>query len=70
MTNQVCGNTDKLCISVMTRTGSEDGTNVSIDVIKLFATVPYDPVLSSGLGFIGFNDLIMEVNHEQAWIGS
>ena len=68
-----CGSTPYtscLNVTVNPRTGSENGTSVTVDVIKLFATVPYDPVLPGGPGFFGFSSLTMKVNHEQAWIGS
>jgi hypothetical protein len=61
---------DCLTITVNSRDGDEGGTSITINVIKLFAQVPYDPVLEGGLSLIGLGDLTLEAAHEQAWIGS
>ncbi len=62
--------TSCLTITVDTRTGTEGATTVKVKVIKLRATVPYDPILEGALSLIGLSDLTMDANHEQAWIGS
>lgn len=59
-----------LTITPLNRTGSENGQNVSITVVKLNASVPYAPLFPGGLPFFGFTTMTLSAHHEQAWIGS
>ena len=70
-TNKVCAAAIKLCIQVIQKTDPiVGGGNETYFVIKLFATVPYDSLMSGALDIIGIGGLTMNANHEQAWIGS
>lgn len=66
-----CG-AQKLCIDVVSRSGTDpvSGTSETVNVIKLYAVVPYDPIALGALELLGFSGLTMKANHEQAWIGS
>lgn len=55
-------------LSVTTRTHSANG--VPVELIRLEASVPYEPLMSGFLSSLGFSDLRMRAAHEQAHVGS
>ena len=55
-------------LSVTTRTHSANGEDV--ELIKLEASVPFEPLMSGFMSRLGFSDLRMRAAHEQAHVGS
>ncbi len=40
-----------------------------IPVVRVTATVPFDPLMPGMLAFVGLNELNIELSHEQAFVG-
>ena len=55
-------------LAVTTRTHSANGENV--ELIRLEASLPYEPLMAGFLSTLGFSDLRMRAAHEQAHVGS
>jgi hypothetical protein len=55
-------------LDVTTRTYSASGQDV--ELIRLEASVPYEPLMAGFLSTFGFSDLRMRAAHEQAHVGS
>jgi len=58
-----------LAIGVLNRSVTENGSIVTVDVIELVATVPYEPVVPGALPLIGLNGLQLSFQHEQVHFG-
>ncbi len=41
----------------------------TIPVVRLTATVPFDPLMPGMLAFVGLGDVNIELSHEQAFVG-
>lgn len=41
----------------------------TIPVVRLTATIPFDPLMPGMLAFVGLGDVTIELSHEQAYIG-
>ena len=55
-------------LAVTTRTHDANGR--SVELIRLEASVPYEPLMAGFLSGLGFSDLRMRAAHEQAHVGS
>ncbi len=42
---------------------------MTIPVVRLTATVPFDPLMPGMLAFVGLSDVNIELSHEQAFVG-
>ncbi len=43
--------------------------DTTIPVVRLTATVPFDPLMPGMLAFVGLGDVNIELSHEQAFVG-
>ncbi len=43
--------------------------DTTIPVVRLTATVPFDPVMPGMLAFVGLGGVTIELSHEQAYVG-
>ncbi len=41
----------------------------TIPVVRLIATIPFDPLMPGMLAFVGLGDVNIELSHEQAFVG-
>jgi Flp pilus assembly protein TadG len=55
-------------LAVSTSTFSSGGTDY--EVIRVVATVPYEPIFSTFMESIGFTNITMTAVHEQAFVGN
>ncbi len=44
-------------------------TDVSVPVVRLTASVPYRPLLPGLFALVGLNDIVIQLSHEQAYVG-
>lgn len=59
---------DSATLLVTTRTHSANGEDV--ELVRLEASVPFEPLMSGFMSTLGFSDLRMRAAHEQAHVGS
>lgn len=43
--------------------------DTTIPVVRLTATVPFDPLMPGMLAFVGLGDVTIQLSHEQAFVG-
>lgn len=56
--------------SVTLTLGSHDPGTGAVPIIRLTARVPYDPILTGLMTFVGLGDTTIEASHEQAYLGT
>ena len=44
-------------------------TDIAVPVVRLTASVPYRPLLPGLLAFVKLNDILIQLSHEQAYVG-
>ena len=44
-------------------------TDISVPVVRLTASVPYKPLLPGLFEYVGLNDIVIGLSHEQAYVG-
>lgn len=50
-------------------TESATATDISVPVVRLTASVPYRPLLPGLLAYVKLDDILIQLSHEQAYVG-